>query len=284
MNTQKIEYVKDTFSEYLGNKSHISASDIKAFMKSPKLYYFKKYLEVKKEETERHFPIGSAIHEMILEPQQFNKNYIVFPKIDKRTKEGKKQYEEFVQYAQGKTILFDDEMEMVRMMAEQSTENHTLVELLKDSYRELSCYTTDEKTGLKIKVRPDIICNNKSTIVDIKSCMDSSYYKFKRNILDYQYQVSASFYMDFLNRDNYVFCAIEKQIPYQTSLYCVDDDMIDYGRKTYRTALDLMKWSYDNNYWCDYTEFTMLKECYDMENLDNFFEINKNSEKIMIIR
>ena len=36
-------YVKDSFSEYLGKKDHISASDIKNFMKSPKYYFYKKY-------------------------------------------------------------------------------------------------------------------------------------------------------------------------------------------------------------------------------------------------
>jgi exodeoxyribonuclease VIII len=285
MNTQKINYVKDTFPEYLGKKDHISASDIKTFVKSPKLYYYKKYEEANKTEPERHLSIGSAIHEMILEPHQFNENFIVFPKIDKRTKEGKAKYDEFVAESQGKTILYEDEMDLVVKASYESSKNETLVELIRDSYRELSCYTTDEKTGLKIKVRPDIICKTKSTIVDIKSCLDSSYNKFKyANVEAYQYYISAAFYMDFLNRENYVFCAVEKQAPYQTSLYCLDDDFIERGRATYRLGLDLLKWSYDNSYFPDYTEFAILKECYELDNLENFFEIRKNSEKITIMR
>ena len=37
--TNQVEYVKDTFEEYLGKKDYISASDIKNFLKSPKYYF-----------------------------------------------------------------------------------------------------------------------------------------------------------------------------------------------------------------------------------------------------
>lgn len=280
---QKVNYEKDTFEEYLGKKDHISASDIKNFIKSPKFYHHSKYLKQSKDEA-KHFAIGSAMHEMILEPHQFRQNYMVVPKVDRRTKDGKEKWEQFIVLAQGKTILTEEEMEIVVRGGEQSAKNDTLVELIKDSYRELSCYTIDEKTGLKIKVRPDILCKNKSTIVDIKSCLDSSYNRFKYdNINSYQYDISAAFYCDFLNRENYVFCAIEKSQPYQASLYVLSDEYMERGRKKYRTALDLLKWSYDNDYWCDYFEYSLLVECYELDNLDKFFEIKQSSEKIRVI-
>ncbi len=59
--------------------------------------------------------------------------------------------------------------------------------------------------------------------------------------------------------------------------------MMEYGRKQYRMGLDLLKWSQDNNYWCDYVEFEILKECYELGNLDNFFDILSKSEMIGII-
>jgi hypothetical protein len=90
--------------------------------------------------------------------------------------------------------------------------------------------------------------------------------------------------MDFLKRENYVFCAIEKQAPYQTALYILDDEMVEYGRGQYRMALDLLKWSKDNDYWCSYNEFEILKECYELGNLDDFMDIKDKSEKITIIR
>lgn len=278
----KINYVKDTFAEYLGKKDHISSSDIKNFLKSPKNYYFKKYQKVEKSD-ERHFAIGSALHEIIMEAHLFKSNYIVMPKVDRRTKEGKLAYESFLAEANGKTILMEDEMSMIVEMAENATNNKIFMSFLQDSHRELSAYTIDEKSGLKLKMRPDILPTNKSTIVDIKSCLDSSPKKFKGDVYSYGYSLSAAFYCDNLKRENYVFAAMEKAQPYQTSLYSLNDEMIEYGRNQYRMGLDLLKWSYDNNYWCDYNEFEILKECYELGNLDEFLAVNESSVRITIL-
>lgn len=283
----EIEYVKDTFEEYLGCKTHISASDIKNFLHSPRYYYFKAYEEdksAKQNSNERHFQIGSAVHELVLEPHLFWTNYAVTPKFDLRTKVGKEGLAQFQAESVGKTLLNEDEVKLATAMANEGTKNPTFMELIKESYRELSCYTKDIYTGLLIRMRPDSFAKNKSTIVDVKTCQDSSPKAFKRDIYKFGYYISASFYMDFLRREHYVFCAMEKNEPHQTALYELDDEMVEMGRKQYRMALDLLKWSLDNNYWCDYNEFEILKECYDLGNLDEFFDIRDKSEKITILR
>ncbi|HRH53298.1 MAG TPA: PD-(D/E)XK nuclease-like domain-containing protein [Chitinophagales bacterium] len=283
-NNEPIEYVKDTFPEYLNNKERISASDIKNFLKSPDYYYYKKYVEVRDAEIARHFLIGSALHELILEPEYFQSNYITSPKFDKRTTQGKIDFANFERTAKGKVILDVDEYEMIVKMGESAAANSTFIDLIVDSYRELSCYTIDAETGLRIKLRPDSFAKNKSTITDIKSCQSSSYRGFRGDVYKFGYSISAAFYSDFLNRDNYIFCAIEKEKPYQTALYALDDDMMEYGRGQYRMALDLIKWCNENNYYPSYNEFELLKECYELQSLDTFFETAKLSEKITIIR
>jgi exodeoxyribonuclease VIII len=280
----KIEYVKDTFQEYLNNKTHISASDIKNFLISPAYYFYKKFLEPKSDEEHKHFIIGTALHELILEPEMFKSNYIISPKYDLRTKEGKKDALEFKEKNFDKVLLNADDYEMIVNMATVAGENKTFVELLKDSYRELSCYTIDDKTKLDLRLRPDCFSLNKCTIVDIKTCQSSSYKSFKSDIYKFQYSISSAFYCDFLGRENYVFCAIEKTKPYQTALYMISDDMLQYGREQYRLALDLMRWCIDNFYYPSYNEFEILKECYDLNNLDSFFDLCQKSEKITIIR
>jgi exodeoxyribonuclease VIII len=283
--SMEIEYVKDSFSEYLSAKHRISASDIKNFLVSPKYYFYKSFQEERKDDlSQRHFLIGTALHELILEPQFFKDNYIVSPKYDMRTTAGKTSNAEFLLNAQGKTLLNIEEYEMIVKMGESASLNNTFCDLIVDSHRELSCYTTDEKTDLLLRMRPDSFANNKSTITDIKSCQVSSYKSFKGDIYKFGYSISAAFYMDFLKRENYVFCAIEKQAPYQTALYILDDEMVEYGRGQYRMALDLLKWSKDNDYWCSYNEFEILKECYELGNLDEFMDIKDKSEKITIIR
>ena len=162
--------------------------------------------------------------------------------------------------------------------------NHgTFMDLIKDSVREISCYTTDAKTGLKLRMRPDSLATNKSTITDIKSCLDSSAKKFKGDVYNYGYSLSAAYYCDFLNKENYVFAAMEKKPPFQIGLYVLNDEMIDYGRSQYRTGLDLLKWSYDNDYWCNHNEFELLKECYELGDLDSFFDVKEKSQLVTIL-
>ena len=281
-NTQEVFYVKDTFPEYLSKKDFIAASDIKTFLNSPKLYFYQKYIQEEKS-TQRHFALGSALHELVMEPELLHLHYITFPKVDKRTKEGKLAYEEYLIKAEDKVVLYDDEMVMLENIASNAKKNKTLVSLIEDSYKELSCYTVDEKTGLKLRMRPDMLCKTKSTIVDIKSCLDSSPRKFKSDVFSYGYSMSAAYYSDFIGRDNYIFAAMEKKQPYQVSLYVCNDDMIEAGRQKYRTGLDLLKWSYDNNFWCDYNEFELLKECYVLGDLDDFFNTLEKSEMIAVL-
>jgi exodeoxyribonuclease VIII len=277
----EIEFVKDTFEEYLG-KDDIAASDIKNFLKSPAKYYYDKHNKVK-DETKRHFAIGSAIHEIILEPHLFKTNYIVFPKVDGRTTEGKQQLAFFKEASEGKTILFEDEMEMIKKIGENAAKNHTFVELMQNSYREVSCYTIDKVTGLKVRMRPDIMCQNKSIIVDIKSCLDSSPKKFKSDVYSYGYSISAAYYCDFIGREDYVFAACEKTQPYQFGMYVLNDEMIQFGREQYRMGLDLIKFCQDNNYYPSYNEFEVLKDCYLLGSLDTFFDTLKDSQLITIL-
>jgi hypothetical protein len=67
-------------------------------------------------------------------------------------------------------------------------------------------------------------------------------------------------------------------------MYALNDEMTDYGRFQYRMGLDLLKWSLDNNYYCDYVEFEILKESYLLGDLSNVIETIENSELINILQ
>jgi exodeoxyribonuclease VIII len=288
---QEIEYTKDSFSTYLGKKDFISASDAKNFARSPMYYYYKKYGKVakkttstKKEVVGRHFVLGSALHECILEPHEFFKNYVVAPEMNRRTKDGKAEFAEFNSKNKDKSIILDSEMDSLVKMCESALKNKTLIDLMQNSAREVSIYTIDEPTGLKIKLRPDVMCDDETTIIDIKTAKDGSPKGFKRDAITYGYPITDAFYKHFANREDYIFCAVEKTEPHQISLYRIDDAMCEIGKRTFRMALDLLKWSYENEYWCNYNEFELLKECYELEQLNNFFNIKDNSPHITLLK
>tara|TARA_R110000803_G_scaffold21216_2_gene53663 strand:- start:10569 stop:11534 length:966 start_codon:yes stop_codon:yes gene_type:complete len=278
----KIEYRKDTFAEYLGSDA-IAASDCKKFLESPRKFYYERNNPKVDDPDKRHFAIGSATHELTMEPEYFYENYVVSKKFDKRTKAGKEEFAQFYELNKDKVIINEVEMAMVKEMSANAKLNRTFLEFLEDSICEVSAYTIDEKTGLHIRMRPDMLPQTKNAIVDIKTCRSGSPKGFKKDCYNYGYSLSAAYYTNFLGRENYVFAALENQAPYQTSLYALDDEMMDFGRYQYRMALDLLKWSFDNNYWCDYVEFEILKECYLLDDLSDFFDTLEKSELIQIL-
>jgi hypothetical protein len=278
-----MEIIQDTFEEYLSKKDHVSASDVKTFMKCPLNYYHEKFINKSSGEEKDHLLLGSAMHEAILEPENFFKNYFVAENFDKRTKKGKEEYQQFLEQNKGRKAISQEQMEIIKNIAKNAVDNRTLMSLIENSYREVSIYSIDETTGLKIRIRPDILCSKYSTIVDLKSCMSASPKDFLSSVYKFGYAISDAFYKNFSKRENYIFCAMEKQSPYQVCLYELKPEHSEYGFKMYRRGLDLMKWSYDNNYWCNYNEFETLKECYDTNSLDEFFEIIKTAPQISFI-
>jgi hypothetical protein len=282
MNKQPIEYKQDSFDEYFSKQDHISSLDIKNFLRSPKYYYYEKYEKVQKE-SNLYFNLNEAFYKYLHERKSFDKIYAIMPKFDRRTRDGKAGFDLFELENEGKIIISENDMQIVKCLRESIIFNHTFLDLLTDSVCGVSYYLIDEITGLKLRLRPDIISLNNSSILDLKVSYNSSLNAVKNNLTENHYYISSAFYSDYLVKDNYIFCNIEQQQPYQLSLFVLNNEIIQQGRTEYRMALDLIKWSYDNNFWCDYNQFHALKECYKSNNMGSFFDINNSADMISII-
>lgn len=81
-----------TNSEYHANKA-VSKSDLDLINRSP-LHYINA-VKNPKEQTESML-FGSVVHKLVLEPETFAAEYIAAPKCDRRTKEGKARWQEFI--------------------------------------------------------------------------------------------------------------------------------------------------------------------------------------------
>lgn len=49
--------------------------------------------------------VGSAVHKMVLEPETFDSEFVIAPDINRRTKNGKEEYADFLKSAAGKSII-----------------------------------------------------------------------------------------------------------------------------------------------------------------------------------
>jgi hypothetical protein len=266
--SNKVEYVSDTLNEYQ-QKDCISLSDIHAFLQSPRVYFYSKNKSTEDPEKST-FSLSIAIYEYLNNRELFSEDFIVSPKFNKRTKDGREQYEKFVEQAVGKSVISQEEMDMIIQTSVCVSQSPTLVGLMVDSKYEVSAYLQDKTSGLEVKLRPNIIDKTEKTVVEVIECFDASPKQFSKYVEEYDYAINAAYSMDFLGVKKYIFAAIEKKPPYQVSLYELPPKSIKDGRSKYRMALDLMKWSFANNFWCDYVQFDWLKNLYVKKQLAEF--------------
>ncbi len=71
----------------------LSFSSIKQFIRSPQHYI--QYLTQERKQTDAML-LGSVVHNLILQPEKFNDNFAVEPEFNKRTNQGKEDYQKFL--------------------------------------------------------------------------------------------------------------------------------------------------------------------------------------------
>lgn len=151
------------------------------------------------EEAETAVDVGNAFEAALLEPDRFEAEYIEAPQVDRRTNSGKAQYQEFLEEAEGKTVLTYEEARKIRLMVE-STWAHPMARRVLEAKRIVqgSYYWTDPVTDLLCRCRPDLLCTEIPFVVDIKTTADVG--RFSRSIAEYRYHVQDAFYSDGLTR------------------------------------------------------------------------------------
>lgn len=205
--------------EYHGYKEFISASNLKDLIKKP--YMFFNPID---REDNYNFDIGSMIHCLILEPENFDKEFAVAPKVDLRTTKGKKVWADFVAEHDGKIIIKSDDYENCSALAKSVLANEYVQKLLEGGVSEVSMFREMEFDGVmyKGKCRPDRYIPDRRTIVDVKSCVDASPKAFARDIAKFGYHIQAPWYKELSNVDTFIFLAVEKTAPYMVGIYELD--------------------------------------------------------------
>lgn len=190
--------------------------------------------------------LGSAIHTILLEPENFKKEYAFKPKDARRnTKEGKIIWEEFESKNKGKTILTPDHKIIIDNVLSRFNDDNDRINTCKSYLKgkiELSHYLKYQ--GIDVRVRPDCLGND--FISDIKTI--SASYKpvtiktFSNEVWNRAYHLQAVFYCDMIGIDpeNFKFVVIETKAPYTVFTYTMTPDQIDSGRLAYQEAFE--KW------------------------------------------
>lgn len=220
--------------------------------KSPAHYLYK---VTHPEEPTPALLFGVAAHMAVLEPERFQAEYIVAPKIDRRTKEGKEAWTALMK--SGKALLSKDDSDKIEAMR---AELHRSADKYLIGEHEVPVEWADPTTGERCKCRPD--CIGDGVIVDYKTTDSCADYTFERAARNYGYQLQAAMYTEgwfqtHMEDMEFVFVAQEKNPPYAVRIYHCDKGWIDEGKQLYRDLMDKFHRCKTEDRWPGYEEVTI---------------------------
>lgn len=208
---------------------------------------------------------GAAAHKYVLETRDFFNEYAVAPNVDKRTKAGKEEWEQFRIENQGKTVISQDDLDTIRMMTEaicehKCSDGHYANEYL-TGIIETPIFWTDLETGVKCKIRPDCVAmiDGRPIIVDYKTTTSCDEYAFKSECRKFGYKIQAGMYTEGWALTNFsdvgfAFVAQEKTAPYAVRVFNVTPDFIEQGNRQFHELLRYYKQCSDECFWPGYSD------------------------------
>lgn len=212
----------------------LSSTDIKAMAKS--MAHFKYQQENPREDTPSLL-FGRAYHKYCLEPDTFFEEFIIAPYVDRRTKEGKAKWQEFLDESKGKDVIDADTFQTICDMRTALYATPFAKKLLYGSH-EKSFFWDNEETGLKCKCRPDSFgkLGNEYICVDLKTCSCAETQAFMRDAIKYNYDIQAVHYTEGLKANfgsnfKFIFIAQEKTAPYLVNILEADKYFMQSGRQ-----------------------------------------------------
>jgi|DEB0MinimDraft_10_1074344.scaffolds.fasta_scaffold43192_3 exodeoxyribonuclease VIII len=214
-------------------RNYLSVSALKQFAKSPNHYIA--YCNRKFEPTPA-MAFGSAVHTMILEPDQFDARYVVAPDVDRRTKLGKEKYAEYQSSIGNRESLSQAQMYQLRKTYDAVCGNEDATALLMNCEYEL---TVDGTLGqVPFKGIVDALNTKSGYAIDVKTCRDASPEQFGRDAYNLGYHLQASAYRLLTGVDRFYWLCVETDEPYNVALYMQSPDAFE---KSSMRLLDLIE-------------------------------------------
>lgn len=226
--------------EYHGYKKAISKSRLAQMEKCPA--YFR-WCEDNPQEPTNDMIVGSAFHKIVLEPQDFDNEFVIMQNFDRRTKQGKEDYANFIANIGDKQAITQEQYDMICSMRD-SVLNNKYAKVLLQGNIENSMYAVDDLTQEPIKARPDCWkkVQDRVLITDLKSCRSAIENDLVRDVAKYGYDLQSYMCTEIASKvleipkENivFVFIFVEKTAPYLVNVMQADSYVLQRGEQLFR--------------------------------------------------
>ena len=241
----KTGYYKDIPNAQYHAGEGVSKSQLDLLAKAPALLQWSKAAP-EDEQKKKALDFGDAMHALLLEPHRFQAEYVVAPKLDRRSNAGKAEAAAWEQANAGRTILTDEEGRKLQLMRESVMAHPEARRLLEaEGDAESSIYW--EEDGVLCRCRPDKALVKHNCIVDVKTTDDLA--KFHFSARDYRYDVQDAFYSSgwahhFDADPTFLFLVVGKTInlgKYPVTLFELSTEDKMNGQQEYKDQLAIYK-------------------------------------------
>jgi hypothetical protein len=237
-------YTDISIQDYHANKTHLSSTGIKMAKKSLALW---KWMQSRPQEFKQHFDFGNSFEIALLDRDNFEKfvaimqteNWIAKAldekptlKVPKNSKCYQVEEEKFLKENEGKYIIPDvgpQSFEYLEYMLESCHKDAVIQKLISNTEYQVSLFWTDDQTGINLKTRPDICKRKKNVIVNLKTIADGSPDSFSKDLAKYEYPLQGAIEIRGCQQtglmekvDNYFWLVVEKEPPFNATLYEFD--------------------------------------------------------------
>lgn len=236
----------------------VRRSDLWELRKSPQHYI---YAVTHEEEPTTALAFGTATHKYILETDTFWDEYMLAPEVDRRTKDGKVAWNQFLADLGDRSSISISDYTIIQDMNDAILRNPTAALLLKTGKHEVPIQWTDGETGELCKCRPDCLTEYKGEkyIVDYKTTTSCENGAFERSCRAYGYKLQAAMYTEGVFNNGFepykfVFVAQEKKPPYAVRVYFCDQGFIDEGMAIFRDLIGIYHHCKETGEWPGYED------------------------------
>lgn len=243
----------------------IRRSDLWKIKQSP--LHFRWHMDHPEEPTPALI-FGRAMHKYLLEPETFRDEFAIAPSCDRRTKEGRRIYEDFADSVGDREVLTLDDMERIGEMKRALMENDDVADLMIRTVQKEEPYQwIDAETHEMCKVKADAIAdyNGDLYIIDYKTTVSCADGAFERSVRKYGYDFQAGMYTEGVNcatlqEHGFVFIAQEKDAPYASRVYWCDAGFIKRGMAEFHDLLRTYHECKKTNTWKGYESADLYSE------------------------
>jgi exodeoxyribonuclease VIII len=220
----------------------LSFSSLKEFMRSPRHYV--KYLTQERKQSEAML-FGAVCHKLILEPEDFENEYIVEPEFNKRTNQGKEDYQAFLTSIEEKKLTPIPPATMLKakelVTQFMGTPAHQYVQnLSKNEVR----FDMVHETGLPVCGYIDGIADTFNLEVKIVTSADTD--DIIRDFYKMKYHIQAGIY-NWANGKPIYYLVIENSFPYLSRIFRASDEYVSEGKKSFNKAMTDFKFCLDTD-------------------------------------